>query len=90
MNTEREGNPLALGYAESQIGEALMARPRSDAQVRRELRRLLALQGDRRRTRTRENYLLVTGAIFALQWAVGVPNARAVALIIRDRVKGPA
>jgi len=58
--------------------------------IRRELRRLRVLRSDRRRYGSTENYQTVLGAEWALQWVLGVPNARAVALTIKDQKQGRA
>jgi len=64
-----------------------MGKLKNRAVLERELNRLRRLQF--RGGLGRENYLEVTGAMFAIAWALGVPNARAVALDVRDRVTKP-
>ena len=67
-----------------------MAKPRTGETICRELKRLRLLRSDRRKHGTSENYQTLLGAEWALQWVLGVPNARAVALIIKDVRKGAA
>ena len=66
-----------------------MAQPRSQLAVRRELARLITLQRDRRKHRTSANYRMLVGAEWALEWALGIPNAGAVSGIVKTIGRRP-
>jgi hypothetical protein len=67
-----------------------MAQPRTHDSIRRELKRLSA---SRRKARTigTDHCQKVLGAEWALQWVLGLPNARAVSSVVKtiaSREKG--